>query len=168
MGENFHSFKIFLPHIFHESSGICHRVSVSKYQQSTYSRTSKERTVAGTRTPPHVYLRRPTFKSKAEVMTLHYTRGHFLLVKPFLVPKMKFSILTFHGSLLKSPWPPGALCLSKSEDLDFPLSILSATLLLKRTEVTSSVWREKNESQVGLALPANQVIHNELRNSNQN
>lgn len=34
VGENFLNFKIFLPHIFHQPSGICHRVSVTKHQKA--------------------------------------------------------------------------------------------------------------------------------------
>ena len=55
----------------------------------------------------------PTFKPESVVVTLHPRGCHFLLVKLFLVPKIELRISIFHGCLLKSPQPPGALYLSK-------------------------------------------------------
>lgn len=59
-------------------------------------------------TAPH-----PTFIPESVVVTLHPRGYHFLLVKLFLVPKIELRISLFHGCLLKSPQPPGALYLSK-------------------------------------------------------
>ena len=55
----------------------------------------------------------PTFKPESVVVTLHPRGCHFLLVKLFVVPKIELRISIFHGCLLKSPQPPGALYLSK-------------------------------------------------------